>query len=158
MKKLIIILTLLFSCSIFASTFKAPNIVGKDQYNVEQSLENYKGKYVILIFWATWCPACKEELYSIDSLYKTYGENKKDIVFLVVSNENKEEVANFLNSKKHIFPTIISEQAYKEYAIKAFPTMFIIDKDGNILNYVVGAVPKATLEKYINVNLLQKSF
>lgn len=158
MKKLIIILMLLFSFSIFASTFKAPNIVGKNQYNIEESLESYKGKYVILIFWATWCPACKEELYSVDSLYKIYGENKKDIVFLGVNNENEEEIANFLKTKKHIFPTIISKQAFKNYPIKAFPTIFIIDKDGNILNYVIGAVPKATLEKYINVNLLQKSF
>lgn len=158
MKKLLVLLTLLFSCSLFASNFKAPNINGKDQYNVEQSLENYKGKNVILFFWATWCPACKKELYSLDNLYKMYGENKKDIIFLGINSENRSDMISFMNSKKHIIPTITDEQASDKYQIRAYPTMFILDKDGNILNYVIGSVPQETLKKYIDINLLQKTF
>ena len=87
-----------------------------------------------------------------------YGENKKDIIFLGINSENRSDMISFMNSKKHIIPTITDEQASDKYQIRAYPTMFILDKDGNILNYVIGSVPQETLKKYIDINLLQKTF
>lgn len=158
MKKLIAILFILFSFATFSALNKAPAFSGIDQYNVEQSLDNYKGKFIILTFWATWCPACKFELPNLEKLYKQYGSNKNDIVFLGVNNENMESAKKLLTTTNTTFPTIISHDAFEKYPIRAFPTIVIIDRNGNINNYTVGAIPKETLEKYINSELLQKSF
>ena len=158
MKKIIGILFLLLSFTAFAGADKAPNFTAKDQYGIEQSIENYKGKFVLLTFWATWCPACRHELPVLDELYKKYGENKKDIVFLGVNNEKMDTVKEFLENKGYKFPTVVSEEAFQKYPVRAFPTLFVIDRDGNVINYAMGAIPGDTLERYINASLLEKSF
>lgn len=158
MKKLIGILLLSLSFFTFAATQKAPDFKALDQYSVEQSIEKYRGKFIILSFWATWCPACQSELGGFNNLYKKYGENEKEIVFLGVTAEDKDIVEKFLKDNGYSFPSVVSEEAMRKYFIRAFPTTFIIDKNGNIANYIMGAVPEKTLDQYIQSDLLRKTF
>lgn len=150
MKKIIGIIFLLVTVFTFANEIKAPDFKLKDQYGVEHYLEKYRGKVVILNFWATWCSVCKSELKDIEELYQEYGKNEKDVVFLGVNDENLQKVTEYLKKNSYTLPTIIDSDLMDEYQIRAFPTVFIIDKMGNIYKYAMGAVPPQILKDVID--------
>ena len=151
MKKIISIIFLMISLVSFSNSAKAPNFNLKDQYGVVHSLENYKGKVIFLNFWATWCPPCKKEMPDVESIYKEYGENKKDVIILGVNSEKENEVKKFLKDKGYTFPTLIDEnsEVMRKYFIQAFPTSFVIDKEGNIYGYVMGGLTKEQIKQVI---------
>lgn len=64
----------------------APDFTLKDQYGVEHTISDYKGKVVFLNFWTTWCGYCKQEMPDIEALYQEYGLNQEDVVMLGVAN------------------------------------------------------------------------
>lgn len=151
MKKIIGIIFLMISLVSFSNSAKAPDFNLKDQYGVVHSLENYKGKVIFLNFWATWCPPCKKEMPDIENIYKEYGENKKDVVILGVNSEKENEVKKFLKDKGYTFPTVIDEnsEVMRKYFIQAFPTSFVIDKEGNVYGYVMGGLTKEQIKQVI---------
>ena len=151
MKKIIGIIFLMISLVSFSNSAKAPDFNLKDQYGVTHSLENYKGKVIFLNFWATWCPPCKKEMPDVESIYKEYGENKKDVIILGVNSEKENEVKKFLKDKGYTFPTVIDEnsEVMRKYFIQAFPTSFVIDKEGNVYGYVMGGLTKEQIRQVI---------
>lgn len=128
-----------------------------DQYGKTHKLSDYEGKVVFLNFWATWCPPCKEEMPHIEQLYKDYNKNNEDVVILGVASPNlgregsREHVVNFLKEQGYTFPVALDEDgalAY-QYGINAFPTTFIIDKEGYVTQYIPGAMDKETMASFI---------
>ncbi|HBF4412409.1 TPA: redoxin family protein [Clostridioides difficile] len=128
-----------------------------DQYGKTHKLSDYEGKVVFLNFWATWCPPCKKEMPYIEQLYKDYNKNNDDVVILGVASPNlgregsREHVVNFLKDQGYTFPVVLDEDgalAY-QYGINAFPTTFIIDKEGYVTQYIPGAMDKATMASFI---------
>ena len=151
MKKIIGIIFLMISMVSFSNSAKAPDFNLKDQYGVIHSLENYKGKVIFLNFWATWCPPCKKEMPDIENIYKEYGENKKNVVILGVNSEKENEVKKFLKDKEYTFPTVIDKnsEVMRKYFIQAFPTSFVIDKEGNVYGYVMGGLTREQIKQVI---------
>ncbi|WP_340147295.1 cytochrome c biogenesis protein/redoxin [Ruminiclostridium josui] len=134
-----------------------------DQYGKKHKLSDYKGKVVFLNFWATWCPPCKKEMPDIEELYNKYNLNRDEVVFLGVANPKseeypnnqdvkKEEIKSFLEDNKYTFPTVFDEtgEIFRNYNISAFPTTFMIDKEGNVLGYVPGMMTKDIMINVIN--------
>ncbi|MCC0632362.1 redoxin family protein [Clostridioides sp. ZZV15-6388] len=128
-----------------------------DQYGKTHKLSDYEGKVVFLNFWATWCPPCKEEMPHIEQLYKEYKKNNEDVVILGVASPNlgregsREHVISFLKDEGYTFPVALDEDgelAY-QYGINAFPTTFIIDKEGYVTQYIPGAMNKETMKSFI---------
>lgn len=137
-----------------------------DQYGNEHKLSDYKGKVVFLNFWATWCPPCREEMPHIEELYKEYNLNEDEVVFLGIANpkseaypynqdEKKEDIISFLDEYGYTFPTVFDEtgEIFQNYYISAFPTTYMINKDGNILGYVAGAMSKDIMVNIIDQTL-----
>lgn len=137
-----------------------------DQYGNEHTLSDYKGKVVFINFWATWCPPCKKELPDIEALYKEYNLNQDEVIFLGIANPSSKEYPNnqddgeesikaFLDDNGYTFPTLFDEtgEALKNYNISAFPTTFMIDKEGNIVGYVPGMMTKDIMVNVINQTL-----
>lgn len=137
---------------------KAPDFNLVDQYGKTHKLSDYKGKVVFLNFWATWCPPCKGELPHIEEVYKEYENNTKDVIILGVTAPNlgregsKEYIMDFLNKQGYTFPVAFDNtgEIMDQYSIEAFPTTFIIDKEGNVNKYAPGAMDKITMESLIN--------
>ncbi|WGX74785.1 cytochrome c biogenesis protein CcdA [Paraclostridium bifermentans] len=128
-----------------------------DQYGKEHKLSEYRGKTVFLNFWATWCPPCRGEMPHIEDLYKEYNKNQDEVVILGVASPNlgnegsEEDIKEFLDKNKYSFPVVMDKDgslAY-QYGISAFPTTFIIDKDGYVAQYVPGAMDKETMKSLI---------
>lgn len=137
-----------------------------DQYGNEHILSNYKGKVVFLNFWATWCPPCKEEMPTIEELYKEFGENKNDVIILGITNpvteenpngqdKNIDEIKYFLQENNYSFPTVFDKTGiyFDNFKIRSFPTTYIIGKDGEIKTAIPGAMTKQQMLKLIRDNI-----
>lgn len=133
-----------------------------DQFGNVHTMEDYKGKVVFLNFWATWCSPCKMEMPDIQALYEAYGENQGDVIILgVVSpksaeNSNTQEqdeagVIAFLAENQYTYPTVMdnSGQLSWDYGIRAYPTTFMIDADGNVYGYLSGMMTYDIMEEII---------
>lgn len=144
-------------------TIPAVDFTLTDQYGNVHTLSDYKGKVVFLNFWATWCPPCKQEMPHIEELYNEYNLNQEDVVFLGVTNpksdeypnnqdETKEDITAFLDENGYTFPTVFDEtgELFEAYYISAFPTTFMIDKEGNVAGYVPGMMTKDIMVNVIN--------
>lgn len=131
-----------------AIDFKLKDLNGK---NV--SLSDFKGKKVLLNFWATWCPPCRAEMPDIEKLY--LEDKDSDLVILAVNlGEDTQTVKSFIDKNKYNFNILLdSDQAVAiKYNIVSIPTSFFIDKEGNIVSKKVGAM--SIEEMRDNVNLL----
>ena len=131
----------------------------KDQYGNEHTLSQYRGKTVFLNFWATWCPPCRGEMPHIEELYEEYGENNGEVIILTVVAPNlgregsEEDIISFLNENNYNFPVVMDfggEMIYK-YDISGFPTTFIINGEGEVVQKVIGAMDKKSMDKIIKV-------
>ena len=129
----------------------------KDQYGNEHTLSKYRGKTIFLNFWGTWCPPCRGEMPYIEELYNEYGKDNNDIIILGVAAPNlgregsEEEIVNFLSENNYTFPVVMDfggELVYK-YDIRAFPTTFIINDNGEIVHKIVGAMDKENMKMMI---------
>lgn len=149
-----------------SKTIPAFDFTLTDQYGKEHTLSDYKGKVVFLNFWATWCPPCQKEMPDIEELYQKFNENQDDVIILGVANPvseeypnnqdvSKEEVIAFLEEKGYTFPVVFDEtgEVLKSYYINAFPTTFMIDRQGNIFGYVPGMLTKDMMLSVIQQTL-----
>jgi len=172
-RKLIIVLMFaLMSFSLFAAKtnkkedVKVPNIVLQDQYGKKHNLADYKGKVVVINFWATWCGYCVREMPDFEKVYKEFGSNSKDVIIIGIAgpisklNANnvdvpKEEIIAFLKNKKITYPTLMDEtgKTFADYGVRAFPTTYVINKKGFLEGYVSGAITADQLKKAINETL-----
>lgn len=137
-----------------------------DQYGNTHTLSDYKGKVVFLNFWASWCGPCKKEMPDIEELYQKYNLNQDEVVFLGVANpkskdyphnsdEEKDEILEFLDENGYTFPTVFDEtgEILMNYYITAFPTTFMINKEGNVMGYIPGMMTKDIMESVIEQTL-----
>ena len=138
--------------------YPAPEWDLYDQYGKKHKLEDYRGKYIFLNFWATWCPPCRAEMPDIQALYEENSqEEDSDLVILGVAfpgyNKEKDEegIAEFLYENGYTYPTLMDTGAdlLYGYGITAYPTTFMIDKEGNLFGYVTGSISKETMESII---------
>ena len=174
-KLLLVLVFIVMSFSAFAAKsnkkedVKMPNIVLYDQYGKKHSLEEYKGKVVVINFWATWCGYCVRELPEFEKVYKEFGSNKKDVIILGVAgpkskeNQNnvdveKDKIISFLKKKNITYPTLMDEvgKSFNDYGIKYFPTTYVINKNGYLEGFVNGAISGEQLKNAINDTLKKK--
>lgn len=135
-----------------------------DQYGNTHTISEYKGKVIFLNFWATWCPPCRMEMPDIEAIYEEYEKNSGDVIILGVAAPNlgkegsEEHIKNFLKDNGYTYPVVFDQTGdiLGQYSIQAFPTTFIIDKDGNLVSYVPGAVDKEFMKMLIDGELERK--
>ncbi|MCC7430179.1 TlpA family protein disulfide reductase [bacterium] len=128
----------------------APNFSWKDAEGNLQTLENLRGKVVILDFWATWCPPCRAEIPHFIDLYSDYSSKGLVIVGVSVDQEGISVVENFVKQNKMNYPqVVVKEDVVRAYGISPIPTTFILDKEGKIVNRYIGYNEKIVFEEEI---------
>lgn len=135
-----------------------------DQYGNTHTISEYKGKVIFLNFWATWCPPCRMEMPDIETIYEEYEKNSGDVIILGVAAPNlgkegsEEHIKKFLKDNGYTYPVVFDQTGdiLGQYSIQAFPTTFVIDKDGNLVSYVPGAVDKEFMKMLIDGGLERK--
>ncbi len=149
---------------------EAPDFTLTDNYGEEHKLSDYKGKVVFLNFWATWCPPCRQEMPDIQEIYEEYGENTGDLVILSVANPKTEdnpnnndktieEVSQFMEDNGYTFPALMDTtgDVLLQYYITAFPTTFMIDREGRVIGYANGALTKDIMKNIITQALAESA-
>lgn len=137
----------------------APTFSLLDQYGNRHSLSDYQGKTVLLNFWSTWCPNCLKEMAELQALYEKYGKNEENLIVLGVAAPNmgregsQQKITDYLQQNGYTFPTIMDSDfdVYAEYGIRAFPTTWLIDADGNAYGYVEGALTGEKMEELVQM-------
>ena len=112
----------------------APPLALVDTRGVEHSLEQYRGKVVVVNFWATWCPPCVEELPSLENAWQRYRQ--QGLVVLAVSGEETDVVASFLERLPTdiTFPVLIDSdmKTGNRWQIRGLPTTVVVDRSGHL--------------------------
>ena len=134
-----------------------------DQFGNTHTLSDYKGKVIFLNFWATWCGPCRNEMPDIQKLYEEYSAQGEDaeVVILGIAGpgigqeRSAEEIADFMEENGYTYPVLMDAggEMFTRYGISAFPTTFMIDKDGNVYGYVPGQMTENIMRSIIDQTL-----
>jgi len=118
----------------------------------EISLSDFNGKILILNFWTTWCPPCREEIPNFVEVYNEYGS--KDVQFIGVSNEDISTLRSFVEDYNISYPILIDNaNVMEKWEIRAIPTTFVFDREGHIIFKNVGMMTGEQLENIIEDEL-----
>jgi peroxiredoxin len=118
---------------------KAPDFELKTLTGDSVKLSDLKGKKVMLNFWATWCPPCKEEMPAMEKLHKEAGE---DLLILAVNIDPHLDVQGFVNENKLTFQILLDtdDTVNEKYQILSIPTTYFIDSKGIIQHVSLGSM------------------
>jgi len=118
----------------------------------EISLSDFNRKVLILNFWATWCPPCREEIPDFVEVYNEY--ESKDVQFIGVSNEDISTLKSFVEDYDINYPILIDDaNIMGKWGISAIPTTFVFDKNGQIIFKNVGMMTGEQLKNIIEDEL-----
>ncbi len=123
-----------------AKTFKsAPDFVLQNVQGETVKLSDFKGKVLLLNFWATWCAACKEEMASMQNLYSTV--DGVEVLAISIDRWNEERVQEYVKKNNLTFPVLLDQdqEVRKQYFVMGLPTSYLIDGEGKIRGYASGA-------------------
>lgn len=127
----------------------APDFSVKDIEGRTITLAGLKGKVVLVNFWATWCPPCREEIPDFVAFYNENKDRGLEIVGLSVDNMSVAELKPFVTHFKMSYPVAFAtSKIIRDFDPgDAIPTTIVIDKKGIIRDKQVGAMDRATLDK-----------
>lgn len=129
----------------------APDFTLKDVEGKTFHLADTKGTVRLVDFWATWCAPCREEIPMFKDLHATYGAKGFTLVGIAMDDEGLPTVKPFVDENKLPYLTLIGNEAVADSfgGLVGFPSAFLIDREGKIVETWVGAVPRSVLEKRI---------
>ncbi len=153
--RILIILIFLLSNSFADETTDFKNlIIKKDQKKYEDlsfldsdkkqvNLDDYRGKLILLNFWASWCAPCKEEMPSLDSLQSNKNLNNLQIFPINVGQDNEKKAKDFfeeldIKTLNIYFDTPIT--LAKKFQLRGIPTTILISKDGYEFARIIGSI------------------
>jgi len=135
---------MLLSLSIQAHGFQFKDVTGKNH-----ALSDYKGKWVLVNFWATWCPPCLKEIPDLISLY----ESRKDLMVIGVAIDEADPslVLEFVESMSISYPTVIGDRriAAQIDDISLLPSTYLYDPAGNPAARKLGLITRTEIEEFI---------
>lgn len=119
---------------------RAPNFFLQDLSGKKVELNHFKGKVVLLSFWATWCGPCKEEMPSKEVLHQMFKGENFILLTISVDYDEKKKVKDFIDKHRYTFPVLIDPQCVTLdlFGIKGIPATILIDKNGRMVGRSIG--------------------
>ncbi len=135
----------------------APAFELKDLEGKTVKLSDFKGKVVLLNFWATWCPPCREEIPDLVALQNEYKDKGLVVLGVSLDQNGPAQVKSFVSRMKINYPVVIGDEkmAMSYGSIQAIPTTFYIDRAGKIAGMHEGGADKEMFEQAVKP-LLEK--
>ena len=120
---------------------EAPDFTLFDMDETAHSLSGLRGNVVLVNFWATWCPPCRKEMPSLESVYQQYKDRGLRVV-AVNQWESPDHVFSYMGELE-VFPTFPilfdrKSEISEHYGVRGLPTSFIVDREGRIIYKAIG--------------------
>lgn len=141
-----------------------PDVALKDLGGKDLTLSHYRGKVVLLNFWATWCEPCRSEIPDLIALQQKYGAKGFTVLGVDVDDEGPSAVTTFIDKERFDvngakapinYPTVVGTDTVSEKlgGLFGYPTTILIGKDGKELRRQVGPIDYDQIAKLIESNL-----
>ncbi len=157
-----IVIAVIFGVSKFTSSSKveevnaediktAPEFTLLDMDGTRTSLSDFKGKVIILDFWATWCPPCRAEIPHFVELYSEYRKKGLEVIGVSLDSNPEKALLPFIEEYKINYTMLIGNRDVTDSygGVISIPTTFVIDREGNIRKKYLGYRDKSVFEKDI---------
>ncbi|MEK4028000.1 redoxin domain-containing protein [Pseudobacillus sp. FSL P4-0506] len=134
---------------------QAPDFTLQTLDGKKVSLSDYRGKKVMLNFWATWCPPCKAEMPHMQSFYKKEAE-KSNMEILAVNltseDRGKAAVVEFAKQYDLTFPILLDKEGTigPQYQVATIPTTYVLNTDGTIHQKIIGPMDEQMMKKLVS--------
>lgn len=140
-----VVLLLAVTAPVCAAGFTFQDMAGKPQ-----RLADYRGKWVLVNFWATWCPPCLSEVPELIALHEAH-KNRDLVVIGVALDSTRASVAEFAAKSNIGYPLVLGnyKMAAQVGAVDVLPTSYLYAPNGELVSYQAGEVTRASIEMYI---------
>jgi peroxiredoxin len=137
---------LLFALGASASEFTLEDIQGKTH-----RLADYRGKWVLVNFWATWCPPCLDEIPELTSLHNAHRDKDLLVIGIAMDSGSREKVADFAQAHGISYPVVMGDRKITAQigAVEVLPVSYLYNPKGEQVSYQTGEVTRASIEAYI---------
>ena len=137
------------------SEIKLDNILAKDfelfdlKGNIIK-LSDYKGKFVLLDFWSTWCPPCRIEAPELQKVYKEMQDKNIEFIGIAVWDQEK-KIIDFIEEFNVSYPNLVdgNGRVAIDYGVRGVPEKYLINKDGFLVSKIVGPITYDRLRKVL---------
>jgi len=174
MQKAYIFIVFLIVIAAFFFDFSPKNAVGttdEDHYQMapdftltslneeEITLSDYRGKVVVVNYWATWCGPCRYEIPILIELQEQYGTDKLIILGVAIDSGSKENIVKFAEEFNITYPILygsdeeMAKIVYLYGNFASIPSTFIVNRVGEVTNYIIGAQSRGVFQTYIERQL-----
>jgi len=145
-KKTFLFILLIALCQTMA--FAGDAFTLKDLAGESHKLEQYKGKWVVINYWATWCPPCLEEVPELVALYDDRKDHDVMVIGIVFDYETTEEVVRYVDDMLMSYPVVLGSDvlATQIGSAEVLPTTFIYNPEGKLVKTKRGVVTRSYLE------------
>jgi thiol-disulfide isomerase/thioredoxin len=142
------LLALLLACS---SLGQAAGFVLEDIQGKTHRLADYRGKWVLVNFWATWCSPCLSEIPELISLHEAHKDKDLLVIGIAMQSGSHKKVADFAKAHHINYPVVLGDfrTAKQIGAVDVLPSSYLYDTKGELVSYQAGEVTRASVETYI---------
>ncbi|HQR52001.1 MAG TPA: TlpA disulfide reductase family protein [Burkholderiales bacterium] len=143
------LMLMVFAC--WAAVASAQEFSVSDAHGRTHRLADYRGKWVLVNFWATWCPPCLEEMPDLGALYDERRQRDLVVIGIAMHYRNPAEVIEFADNMLVSYPIVLGEaNVTQQFApVTVLPTTLIYDPAGKLVKTHVGAITRRQIEAFL---------
>lgn len=130
-----------FGIQTFLNKKEAPSFSLKDLNGKQVSLNDYSGRPLMVFFWASWCPSCKEDLPLLEKFFGQQGGGSQfNLLTIAIDGEKEKRIKSIIKDQRITLPVLLDlkEKVARSYGVKMVPTAFLISEERYVKGIIVG--------------------